>query len=685
VSDPVRIRTDFPYEVRVVEHVWIPTSDGTRLAARLWLPVGAEESPVPAVLCYLPYRKNDGVAAGDHQEMTYYAGHGYAGVRVDIRGTGDSDGIIEDEYTEQELADGVEVIAWIAEQPWCNGSVGMTGASWGGFNSLQIAARRPPALKAIVTFYSTDDRYADDVHYKGGCVLGLDMLHWATCMLAFNAKPPDPAHVGEGWRDQWLDRLERTPPFIEAWLSHQRRDAYWRHGSVCEDYAAIECPVYAIGGWADGYTDAVLRLLSGLSVPRKGLIGPWGHNDPVHGAPGPAMGSLTETVRWWDRWLKGVENGIEDEPMLTVWLQDWVEPSPSLAFRPGRWAAEEEWPSPRIEPRAFPLGSGALLSADGGDSAPVGAEPARPVEIAGSLLHGLDSGAWCADGRSADLPSDQRAEDGRSLCFDSAPVEEAIEILGFPVAELELTVDRPLALVALRLCDVAPTGESLLVSRAVLNLTHRNGHDRVEPMTPGEPVRVRVRLDSAAHSFRAGHVVRLAVSPTYWPFAWPSPEPVTLTLFPGASRLELPVRPPRPEDESISLPEPEEPPPYASETLRQDTPGRRVVHDLATGRSELRFDWDLGGLVRYEASGIEHEDTSSVTYAIVAGDPLSARVACQGGFVVRRGDWDTSGRVTGEMTSTTTHFHVTTSLEAHERNVRIWAKSWAFAIPRDGV
>jgi len=164
----VRTRTDFPRRVRVVENDWIPLSDGTRLAAKLWLPEDAEEDPVPAILEYLPYRKRDATAHRDSIRHPYVAGHGYAIARVDIRGTGDSDGIILDEYLPQEQEDAVEVLAWLAAQPWCTGSLGMFGISWGGFNGLQVAARRPPGLKAIITVGSTDDRYADDVHYNGG-------------------------------------------------------------------------------------------------------------------------------------------------------------------------------------------------------------------------------------------------------------------------------------------------------------------------------------------------------------------------------------------------------------------------------------------------------------------------------------------------------------------------------------
>src|SRR5881394_203195 len=230
--------------MRRVDHTWVPLSDGTRLAARLWLPDGSE--PVPAILEYLPYRKGDAFAVRDPRHHAYFADHGYAGVRVDLRGSGDSDGILRDEYLPQEEDDALEVIAWLAEQPWCSGAVGMFGISWGGFNGLQVAARRPPALKAIITLCSTDDRYSDDIHYMGGALLNAN-LGWASTMFAYMSRPPDPALVGERWRELWLARLRHTPLLVETWLRHQRRDDYWRHASVCEDFSQIACPVYAIG------------------------------------------------------------------------------------------------------------------------------------------------------------------------------------------------------------------------------------------------------------------------------------------------------------------------------------------------------------------------------------------------------------------------------------------------------
>lgn len=674
----MRVVAAYPRPVREIEHTLIPLADGCRLAARIWLPEDAEDDPVPAILELLPYRKGDGTAIRDAERQPYVAGHGYACVRVDARGSGESDGVLEDEYTAQEIDDAVEVLAWLAGQPWCTGATGMTGISWGGFNSLQVAARRPPSLRAILTLCASDDRYADDVHYRGGCILATDMLPWAASMQAFLARPPDPRLVGDGWRAAWLERLQRTPPFVENWLSHQRRDDYWRHGSVCEDYAAIECAVYAVGGWADGYTNAVLRLLAGLPGPRKGLIGPWSHTFPDHGEPGPTIGFLHESLRWWDHWLKGIDTGVMNEPMLRVWMQESAPPRPRYAERPGRWVAEEGWPSSNVEEHVLHLALRGLREEPG---------PEVALEHRGAQAAGAEAGVWCSDGQPADLPGDQRADDGLSLTFDSEPLLEPLEILGFPEVVLWLTADRPLALVCVRLCDIAPDGVSALVTRGLLNLAHRNGHERPEPLEPGARYAVTVRLDAIAHAFAAGHRLRVAVSPTYWPWAWPSPEPVTLTVFAGErSRLVLPVRAPRPEDAALRpFPEPEHSPPLEVEQRAVGPIGRTVHRDLATGLVEQIFGWDLGGTSVLKAIDLESTDTSETVYSIVEGDPLSARVAFAGTTGMARGDWRVRAEVRSEMRCDAHVLHVTSTLDAHEGDERVFSRTWTFAFPRDHV
>ncbi len=688
---------DAPRAVRQIDYEWIELRDGARLAARIWLPDDAAASSLPGILEAVPYRLSDGMATRDVLIHPWWAARGYGCVRVDLRGSGESDGVLDDEYAPQEQEDLLEVIAWIARQPWCSGAVGMTGISWGGFNSLQLAARRPPALKAIITLMSTDDRYADDVHYKGGCLMGTDLLHWSSCMLHWQCQPPHEVAVGARWRDLWRLRLEHNEPWVHTWLAHQRRDDYWRHGSVCEDYAAIEVPVYAVGGWADGYTNAVPRLLEGLRGPRKGLIGPWGHGFPHCAAPGPAIGFLQESLRWWDHWLKGRDTGIMDEPMLRVWMQESLAPSGQIADRPGRWVGEDRWPSPRLEPRSWRMDADGVLRdaagasrADPEAAAAHGADGGGRLRIRGSQLCGVDAGAWCAEGQPSDAAPDQRAAEGQSLCFTSAPLAERLEILGHPVVTLDVVADRPLALVAARLDDVSPAGVSALVAQQVFNLTHRDGHERPQALEPGRRYCVAVRLDAIAHAFPAGHRLRVAVSPTYWPLAWPSPEPVELTLAGGECRLELPVRPPRLEDDKLAAFEaPLVPPGLGARTIGGGPGDRAYVRDLVADSVSWTYHYVDGGNVVLP-NGWETEEWNTVTYEVREDDPLSATVHVRVESVLRRGDQGRFHIVTlGQMTCDASAFfiedevRVTEGQDGDEREV--FVKTWRHEAPRDFV
>ena len=654
---------------------WITLSDGCRLFARTVLPVDARDDPVPAVLEYLPYRLTDGTARRDATQHPYFAGHGYAAVRVDIRGTGNSDGVLMDEYLPQEQRDACEVIAWLAEQPWCSGAVGMYGKSWGGFNGLQVAAHRPPALRAVISAYFTDDRYADDVHYMGGCVLGDEALSWASYMLGLNALPPDPELVGDRWREMWRERLRHAPFFLEEWLAHQRRDEFWRQGSICEDYGALQAPTLLVGGWADGYTNAVGRTLIGLSnagVPVRALIGPWSHAWPQVAEPGPQIGFLQECVRWWDHWLRGVDNGAMSTPPLRVWVQEYDPPASHHVKRSGRWIAEHDWPAQRVT--MFLRAGGQLGDQPGPDN--------RELHVV-SELSGADAGAWCPYGQVTDFPPDQRSEDGLALTYTSEPLHERLEVLGYPQVVLELTVDRPLALVAVRLCDVAPDGSSLLIARGLLNLSHRRSHIELEPMQVGVPTAVLVPLDLTGHAFAPGHRVRVAISAGYWPFAWPSPHKVSLELLLGeATRLELPVRA-RDSNEDhapvLSPPEHTAPPPGA----HSQTPWRKTEHDLASGRITLEVGSEEHSRLDHER--LEFGERLVRRFTIVAGDPLSARVDCEGEHSLSRDDWQITVRVRTSMSATADSFLVTKDLDAFEGDVRVHTDRTAVEIPRDAV
>lgn len=661
---------DFPRKVREIENMWIPMPDGTRLAARCWMPADAEEQKVPAILEMIPYRKRDGMARRDEMMHPWFAGHGYAAFRVDLRGSGDSEGLLDDEYAPQEQDDGLAIIDWLSRQPWCTGKLGMIGISWGGFNSLQVAARRPPALKAIVTVGSTDDRYADDVHFMGGCLLSAKFT-WAQTFYSDLTRPPDPAIVGEGWQEQWLNRLQNQTLFLARWLEHQTRDAYWRHGSICEDYAAIECPVLAVGGWADSYTNAVARLVSNLRAPSLGLIGPWGHDYPHTAIPGPAIGFLQECLRWWDHWLKDADSGIMSEPRFRVWMQQGIEPSPSHTDRPGHWVGLETWPEATS---TFYLGQGGL-SHD--------RQPPERLSHGSPQTLGSAAGEWCAYGACADQPADQAEDDGRALLFDSRPLEEPIAILGTPFLDLCLSIDRPLGFVAVRLEDVDPTGRSARVSYGILNLAHREGHERVVPAVPGETMHVSVKLCDTAYEFAAGHRIRIAVSTAYWPTVWPSPGPVTLSLETLGSALRLPVRSAGLAP-AIRFPEAEAPAPDARTAVQMPENRRELRRDYISGEETMDVVVD-DGLLRIDSHGLEVGRRCVERYAIRPDDPLSARCEAEWTMRVQRGDWKTRTETRATMRADAERFIINVGVVAYLNGGAVFSREEERSIPRNGI
>ncbi|MFJ5730332.1 CocE/NonD family hydrolase [Streptomyces paradoxus] len=677
----MRYVTNLPYETKEEEHVTIPMSDGVRLSAHIWRPTSSDQEPVPAVLEYIPYRKRDLTAVRDSIHHPYLAGHGYACVRVDLRGTGDSEGVLRDEYLEREQADAEEILAWLAEQHWCDGGTGMMGISWGAFAALQVAARRPPSLKAIAIASFTDDRHADDMHYMGGALLS-DNLAEAGTMFAYGTCPPDPAVVGDRWRGMWHERLENTEPWVLEWLRHQRRDDYWRHASVCEDYTSVQCPVLASSGWADGYSNAVTRLLGNLDVPRKGLIGPWSHKFPHLGEPGPAIGYLQELVRWWDHWLKGVDNGVMDGPMLLAWMQDSVPPSTSYEERPGRWVGEPDWPSPHIRPETHPLTRHTIGPAQDAGAAP--SEGGAAMTVRSPLSVGQFAGKWASYNAPPDLPYDQREEDGGSLVFDSEPLTEPVEILGSPSVELDLSVSEPVAMVAARLSDVSPDGAATRVSYGILNLTRRDSTESPEPLEPGRRYRATVPLNGVAQAFPPGHRIRLSLSTSYWPLAWPAPKPALLSVHEHSSTLTLPVRPVDEPDEVTSSPfgEPEGTPPLAMTQVTPPEERWEVKRDLIGYHSELDIVKDRG-TVRFEDIGLEAGRRAHERYTAVADDFTSAGGETTWTMRFQRDDWDVRVVTSTRLTCDETDFFVDATLDAYEGGRRVFSRTWNEQVPRD--
>ena len=665
--------TDAAAGVEIRDPVWIPLSDGTRLAARIWLPRDAQAQPVPAVLEYLPYRRRDGTLPRDELTHAWLARHGYAGVRVDIRGNGDSGGFMEDEYSEAELADGLEVIAWLARQPWCSGAVGMIGISWGGFNGLQLAQLAqlaPPALKAAVTICFTDDRYADDIHYMGGCLL-TENQGWSSQMLAYSSRPPDPEVVGEAWREIWLERLARQPLHLETWLAHQRRDAYWRRASVCEDFGAVKAAILAVGGWADAYSNAVGRVLAGLSAPAAGITGPWAHKYPNVAWPEPAIGFLAECKGWFDHWLKG--EGPAPATGYRMYMLESEPPSRVMPARRGRWIAEPRWPSLRIGTRRLRLSEAGLGETAG----------TAPLTVASGQTVGITAQRFCPGMRSLDeLAADQRADDARCLTLDTAPLAESMDLVGAARLRLRVTPDRASGFVVARLCDVRPDGSVAFITLGALNLTHRAGHDRVAAMTPGEAVEVEVRLNDIAYRLPAGHRLRLSLSTAYWPMLWPAAAPLTLAVDPAGSELELPLRPPLDEPAPVFA-RPEQTREGGSTVLRPEA-AERIEEVLADGTTRLKLVTD-GGLTRLDGTGIETGKVITEIWDIRDDDPLTARTETAWSYTIGRGAWQTRTETRTVMTCDAMAFHVEASLEAFEGDTRLVERRWSFSIPRDGV
>ncbi|MFW2588045.1 CocE/NonD family hydrolase [Sagittula sp. SSi028] len=641
----------------------IPVRDGCLLSARIWQPV--DPAPVPAILEILPYRKRDGTETRDATTHPVYAAHGYACLRVDLRGTGQSGGLYDDEYSEQELCDIEDVIAWIATQPWCSGAVGIMGISWGGFNGLQVAARRPDALRAVVTASSSVDRFADDIHYKGGCEL-TENVNWATQIMSWFALPPDPAQSPD-WREIWLNRLAQTPFAAADWARHRTRDGYWRHASVCEDFDAIDIPVLSIGGWHDGYRNTPAKLLEGVrGAPVKAIIGPWNHKYPHMATPAPRIDFIGETLRWWDRWLKGIDTGVEADPALRAYLMDAMPPARTYETRAGRWVGLREWPAPQVAVQQMALGRG-TLGAAGLDG---------PVEVATDARAGRAIGRYfpCAFG-ALELPGDQRDDDARALCFDTAPLEAPFALLGAPELRLRVSSDRAFGQVVVRLCDVAPDGASTLICYGLLNLQFRAGFAEAVPLTPGAPVDVTVPLDQMAYQVPVGHRLRVAVQTSCWPLVWPAPGQVTLRIFEGILSLPELVG----EGDACRF---DPPRPLPDTPLREhrgeDEQATRITQK---GRDILRVTSDFGSYENTQ-TGLVQDCTLDEAWSIDTDDVANARVDFSWTRVLSRGDWSVTTVVTARFETDAEAFHLHSYLEAFEGETKVFERSFDDRIMR---
>src|SRR5215217_5744381 len=644
---------------------WIPMEDGVRLAASLFLPEGTRSGgKVPVVLEALPYRKDDATASYRPEYERLCGEYGYAVVRVDLRGTGSSEGVAVDEYPASEQADLCRVIGWLASQSWSTGAVGMYGTSYSGFNSLQVAAERPPALRAVIAIYASDDRYTDDVHYTGGAVKLLDLVDYPLYMVALNALPPVPAIAGADWRERWRERVESLEPWLLRWLEEQVDGPYWRQGSLRPGYERIACPTMLVAGWADGYRNATFRVLERLDAPARLLFGPWSHMATDTSVPGPRIDLVPEMVRWWDRWLRGERNGVDEGPPVTVFVRHSTRPAPDLDEQPGVWRDEPAWPPARATTRMLRLGE-----------APAGPGTADHLEVRPDV----GSSAWisCAGHLPFGQPGDQREDDAWSLTYDWE-LQEELELLGHPRLAVRVGASAPVAFLSAKLCDVFPDGTSALVTRGFLNLTRRRSLTDPEPLRPGVVEPVELELDATSWVFPAGHRLRLSLAGSDWPNIVPPPGPVTLTVERDGSALTLPVL-----EGPSARPPPTLPPPRPRQetaAAAADPPARwRVTRDVLGHRTEAEIDHggrsdlpDGGALTeRYQGTVGAALDQPGLTWA-----------QGESSFRIEWPEATVATSVRLDLRGDAEAFEVRLNLEAREGDELRWARSWRRRISR---
>src|SRR5882762_465102 len=650
----------------VSEKAFIPMRDGVKLGANLVRPDQPDpNSRYPTLFTYDPYRATEGDSL---PRLGYFAEHGYYGVHVDLRGTGMSQGReVPNQYSEQERRDAEDTIAWLAAQPWSNGNVGMFGTSYSGYNSIQLAMLRPPALKAIIPTFSTDDVYTDCIVFYDGALQCEALARWPFFMIALSGLPGPPDYNCD--TPETLYRVEQEP-WIFDMLRHQTNDAFWQRFSLRPHYEAIKIPVMMVAGWLDQCTDSFSRMMEHLTVPTRAIVGPWTHGI---GLPGPAINIQYESLRWWDRWLKGIENGVTDEPRVSMFVNHSYKPGLDLKEIPGQWRYEDTWPVPRSMDISFiPQPDGVLAKTKLTDMR-------RDLPYKPSV--GMTNRYRCPH-NEAELPIDQRADDDYSMCFDTERLTKDVEILGHPRAELHVSCTAPVANWIVRLCDVAPDGTSTLVTKGILSGTHRISHSDPSPLVPGEIFKLVINLKVISWIFPKGHRIRFAVSNADFPNLWPSPYSMTTSLYVNEeheSQFFLPTCPaekrPAPSFQPPEIPPgTERPPPRNKWIVTRD----EMAHTVTVFRETVQF-MGQGG----HSSNIEEMERRWCT--VNDNDPAVVKLIAEGETKVDVA----SGRLVckSNMTieSDAEAFHIAVKRELFVDDKLKYGKSWHEQIPRNLV
>jgi putative CocE/NonD family hydrolase len=629
--------------VLVERDVRIRVRDGIELSVDVYRP--NRPGRFPALLEHIPYRKDDLRAMQDRGQNVVLVEAGFACVRLDVRGTGGSEGIAEDEYTETEQLDAVEVVAWIARQEWCSGRVGAWGKSYGGFTCIQLAARRPPALHAIAPVYATDDRLTDDMHFDGGALCAFELTNYPIRMIAMNALPPG---QGEGpeFERRWRERIDRTPPWVLRWVAEQRDGPYWRNGSLRPGYDRIQCPVLIVSGWRDGYRTSGVRMARRLAAPWQLLAGPWAHFAPDRGVPAPRYPFMAELIGFFRAHLDPDHADAPERPRTVAFIGEHDTPVAPRAEVSGRFIASELWPDGCTE-TVLELGA--------------------PATAPASAAVGTATGNWCPPPPDNGLFPDQRDDDARSACFDSEPLTDAVAVLGIPRVRFAISHPGPRAIVAVKLNDVAPDGASQPVTRGAVNLA-----------CSGEAL-VELDLMATGWRFRPGHRIRIAVAANDWPCLWPLPgnEPLAVTT---PVELRLPGLPSDAVDHAATA---AIVPVTWSGAVTSSRPSQwQITTDVLTGMTGI----DAADSSAFElpAEGVRCEEGHVYHTAVREDDPLTARATGRTRLRVRRPGLDVDVRASGRFRATETEFVVDLTLDVTRNGEPFHRRRWSERIPRDG-
>lgn len=645
----------------VIEISWLTMKDGVPLSVTFYRPVAKiPGEKFPVLFDLYPYRKDE----YPYDHPLYFVRRGFILASVDIRGTGSSEGSVPPrEYSEQELDDAVEIIGQLSKLPDSNGRVGMWGKSWGGFNSIQVAMRQPPALKAILAVMATDDLYLDDVHHMDGA---FHLDQFMPAMDHENTLPQTPGYLLD--EAYFRDRFNHYPWFL-TYTKNQLDGEFWRKNSLRWQYDKIQIPVYLIGGLLDGYRDSIPRMLANMKVPVRASLGPYKHDWPDNGMPGPNYEWRHEAVRWWDYWLKDKDTGIINEPRLALFIRSGHAPDMGLEMTPGNWVWVD-WPIDGTRWEKFYASESGSLQIRPGEQAE---ESLRYVPS-----YGVATGLWWGE-----PTGDIRPDDAGSLVFDSPVVEESFEIAGFPKVHLRVSADAPLAHWVARLEDVQPDGTVSLVAGRLLNGSQRNSRLNPEALVPGEIYDLEFKMHFTTWTFQRGHRIRLSVSNSLFPMIWPTPYPMTTTLYLGDENtyFELPVIPAVERKAPNFLP----PEPREERTDARYLEGEAWPQGFYEWKRDL---WSTKTSVEWKGySDFENPNGRFHTYErnyYETSDkrPADSRFSGEAGRRIQLKDRALEFRTTLDVRSDEKNFYVTVVRYVYENGRLLRQREWQETIPR---